>query len=228
MSESEQQLSVIIPDRLRPGTRPRRSTDDALSIYSEGMRRYPDFYLLPFNKGVTEYRLQKYDDAVLDLERSVTLNPTHASSHQFLAYSIYAKNKIAAAMALSTFLVLEPSGPRAEKNLKILLGILKANVEKKDEKNITINISPEAVNGKERGEDDFRQVEMMISFSTAADLGKDSLSAMKKLEDKLGYFAIAAHLIYYSANDGDNRQWLDANKDKVQGLSQWTAQHLGK
>ena len=231
-------------------------TDEALSIYSEGMRRYPDFYLLPFNKGVTEYRLQKYDDAVHDLERSATLNPLHASSHQFLAYSIYAKNKIAAAMALSTFLVLEPSGQRAVKNLKILLGILNANVEKKDEKNITISISPEAVNGKEKGEDDFRQVETMISLSTAADLVKDSLSAMKKLEDKLEYFAIAdpkkkgffshyyvtyligvrdnnfletaAHLIYYSANDGDNRQWLDANKDKVQGLSQWTAQHLGK
>jgi tetratricopeptide (TPR) repeat protein len=231
-------------------------TDDAIDIYAKGMRLYPDFYLLPFNKGVTEYRLKKYDDAVTDLERSVTLKPSHASSHQYLAYAIYPKNKIAAAMALSAFLVLEPSGQRAENNLKALLGILKGNAEKKDEKNITVSVSPSLLDGKEKGEDDFRSTELIITLSGATDLSKDSLNAMKKLEQKLEYLAgaapkkkgffskyyvsylsglkenhfleTAAYLIYYASKDSDDHAWLATNKDKVEALTQWTTEHLGK
>jgi tetratricopeptide (TPR) repeat protein len=233
-------------------------TGDAIDTYAQGMQRFPDYYLLPFNKGVTEYRLKKYDDAVTDLERSVTLKPTHASSHLFLAYAIYPKNKIAAAMALSTFLVLEPSGQRAENNLKALLGILKANVQKKDEKNITISLSPAALDldNNEKKEDDFRSTELLISFSSAADLSsKDSLDTMKQLEKKLEFLAgaapqkkgfftnyyvaylsglkknnfveTAAYLIYYASKDSDDHAWLASHKDKLDALTQWTAEHLG-
>jgi tetratricopeptide (TPR) repeat protein len=212
-------------------------TDDAIDIYTKGMRRFPDYYLLPFNKGVTEYRLKK--------------------SHQFLAYAIYPKNKIAAAMALSAFLVLEPSGQRAENNLKVLLGILKANVQKKDEKNITINLAPAVLDTREKGEDDFRSTELIISLSSATDLSsKDSLNAMKQLEQKLeflagaapkkkGFFSnyyvtylsglkenhfleTAAYLIYYASKDDDDHTWLATNKGKVEALTEWTAEHVGK
>lgn len=231
--------------------------DEAMAVYAEGMQRFPDYYLLPFNKGVTEYRLKKYDDAVTDLKRSVTLKPSHASSHQFLAYAIYPKNKIAAAMALSAFLVLEPSGQRADNNLKALLGILKANVRKKDEKNITISIPSATLDSKEKEEDDFRSTELIISLSSATDLSSgDSLTAVKHLENKLELLAIAApenkgffsnyyvtylsglkenhfletaaYLIYYMAKDSDDRTWLAGNKDKVEALTKWTAEHLGK
>jgi tetratricopeptide (TPR) repeat protein len=231
-------------------------TDDAIDIYAQGMRRFPDYYLLPFNKGVTEYRLKKYDDAVTDLERSVTLKPSHASSHQFLAYAIYPKNKIAAAMALSASLVLEPSGQRAENNLKALLGILKSNVQKKDEKNITITLAP-ALLDKEKGEDDFRSTELIIVVSGATDLSsKDSLNAVKQLEQKLGFLADAApekkgffsnyyvaylsglkenhflettsYLIYYASKDSDDHTWLATNKEKVNALTKWTVEHLGR
>jgi len=231
-------------------------SDDAIHIYKEGMRKYPDFYLLPFNKGVTEYRLKKYDDAIEDFQRSATLNPSHASSHQFLAYAIYPTNRIAAAMALSAFLVLEPSGQRAEKNLKILLSILKGNAEKKDEKNISVSLSMADLNTNEKTPDNFSTIQMMITLSGATDLTKDSVSEMKKLEDKLemlamaapakkGFFSnyyvtwlaglkenhfleTAAYLISAAAGDADDQKWLTANKDKVEALTQWTEQHLGK
>jgi tetratricopeptide (TPR) repeat protein len=231
-------------------------TDDAIHVYKEGIRKFPDFYLLPFNKGVTEYLSKKYDDAVEDFQRSATLKPTHASSHQFLAYAVYPKNKIAAAMALSTFLVLEPSGERAEKNLKILLNILLGNAEKKDEKNITVNLSMADLDVKGKRPDNFSATQLMISLSSATDLAKDTVSAMKKLEAKLELLAIAApekkgffsnyyvtwlsglkennfletaaYLIYFTAKDEDDRTWLTANKDKVEALTQWTEEHLGK
>jgi hypothetical protein len=159
-------------------------------------------------------------------------------------------------MALTTFLVLEPGGQRAENNLKILLGIVNGNVEKKDGKNITISVTPELVDTKEKGADDFRTTELMMSFSSASDMTKDSLTAMQKLAGKLEFFAIAApkkkgffsnyyvtylsglkdnhfletaaYLLYYSAKDENDRRWLEANKDKVGALQQWTAVHLGK
>jgi len=230
--------------------------DDAIHIYKEGAKKFPDYYLLPFNKGVTEYRLKKYDDAVEDFQRSATLRPTHASSHQFLAYAIYPKNKIAAAMALSAFLVLEPSGERAEKNLKILLSILNGNAEKKDEKNITVSLNMADLDTKDKTPDNFSSTQLIISLSSATDLTKDTISAMKKLENKLELLAIAtpakkgffsnyyvawlsglkgnyfletaAYLIYATAGDDDDKKWLAANKDKAEALTQWTAEHLGR
>ena len=233
-------------------------SDQALKVYSEGIKRFPGFYLLPFNKGVTEYRLKKYDDAVVDLERSVSLKPMHASSHQFLAYSIYPTNRVAAGMALTTFLVLEPQGDRAERNLKILQGILVSNVQKKDDKTINIFMSAASLDTKTRKEDDFRTTELTLTFSSANDMSKssDSLSPMKKLEEKLNFFAIAnsekkgffshyyipylaalkenhfletaACLIYQTTNDERDRAWLNANKDKVDALAKFTEDHLGQ
>jgi len=152
--------------------------------------------------------------------------------------------------------LLEPSGERAENNLKILQGILGGNVQKKDEKNITISLSTEDVDTKEKGPDDFRTTELMMSLSAAADLAKDSLNAMQKLENTLEIFALAAprkkgffsnyyvaylsglknnqfletaaYVMYYSADDNLDRQWLDANKEKVAALGQWTTEHLGE
>lgn len=157
---------------------------DAIKVYKEGFKKFPDYYLLPFNKGMTEYTQKEYEDAVKDFETALGINPGHASSHQYLAYAIYPKNRMAAAMALAGFLLIEPKGKRAEKNLPILLQVLGANVEKKDDK--TINISmPSSALGKEKGEDDFRTTEMTMMFTTALGMsksGKDS-AVMKLLKD---------------------------------------------
>jgi tetratricopeptide (TPR) repeat protein len=162
-------------------------SDDAIKIYNEGIKKYPDYYLLPFNKGITEYQHKDLDAAVVDFKKSVRLKPDHASSHQFLAYSIYEKNKMAAVLSLSTFLLLEPEGKRAEKNLKVMLKLLGSNVEKKDDKNITISLTPGALNTKESGEDDFHLAEVMISMRSALDYDdkyKD-LPPSQGLKDKL-------------------------------------------
>ncbi|HXB92261.1 MAG TPA: hypothetical protein VNU72_08225, partial [Puia sp.] len=136
-------------------------------------------------------------------------------------------------------------------------GILKANVQKTDEKNITISLSPALLDTKQKGEDDFRSTELIISLSGANDLSsKDSLNTMKQLEQKLEFLASAApekkgffsnyyvaylsglkenhfletasYLIYYPSKDSYDQTWLANNKDKVDLLTQWTAEHLGK
>ena len=161
--------------------------EDAIKIYKEGMKKFPDLYLLPFNKAITEYNQKEYEDAIADIKKAVSLKPDHASSHQVLAYCVYSKNKMASVLSLSTFLLLEPDGARAEKNLKLMLKLLGSNVEKKDEKNITISLSPAALDTKDRGEDDFHMAELMISMRSALDYDdkyKD-LPPAQALKDKL-------------------------------------------
>jgi tetratricopeptide (TPR) repeat protein len=161
--------------------------DEAIRIYSDGIKKFPGSYLLYFNRGITQYLQKNIDRATADFQQSVSLNPAHASSHQYLAYCVYDKNKIASAMALSAFLVMEPQGQRAEKNLKLLLQLLGSNVEKKDEKNITITLSPDVLDKKRNKEDDFHLTELTLSLSAALDLGekKKDLGPAQKLKDKL-------------------------------------------
>jgi tetratricopeptide (TPR) repeat protein len=164
---------------------------EAVRIYSEGIKKFPNSYLLYFNRGITQYLQKEVDKATADFQRSVSLNPIHASSHQFLAYCVIAKNKIAAAMSLATFLMIEPQGQRAEKNLKIFLQLIGSNVEKKDEKNITITLSPDVLDKKRNKEDDFGMTEMLLSMNVALDLGdeKKNLGPAQKLKEKLDIIA---------------------------------------
>jgi tetratricopeptide (TPR) repeat protein len=222
---------------------------DAIGIYKDGFRKFPDFYLLPFNKGMTEYSQKEYDDAIKDYETAIKLNRAHASSHQYLAYSIYPKNRIASAMALCGFLLFEPTGQRAEKNLKLLVQVLGANVEKKDEKTINIMMPPSALDDKGKGEDNFYMTEMTISLTAAANMGESAkdTSAPGKLKSLLEVLAIAdpkkkgfftntyvnlldrirtadlletaAHVMYMSAKEDGNTEWLQSHDDKVNQLT---------
>jgi tetratricopeptide (TPR) repeat protein len=161
--------------------------EKAIKIYSQGIKKFPQAYLLYFNRGVTQYLQKEYEKAGEDFKKSAGLNPVHASSHQFLAYSIYKTNKIAAIMSLSTFLVLEREGPRATKNLKALLQLLGSNVEKTGNNNVTINLTSDALDTKERGEDDFHMTEFLLTMDAALDHDekRKDLDAAQRLKGKL-------------------------------------------
>lgn len=165
---------------------------EAIAIYTEGILKYPDSYMLHFNRGITEYQLKLYPEAANDFKNSVRLNPFHPSSHQSLAYCVYDKNKVAGMLALSVFLMLEPEGKRAEKNLILLNQLLGSNV-KKGEKNIEIKISSEALDSTKVLPDNFHMLEMMISMQSALDYDEKlkNLSAAEKLKSKLELFGNA-------------------------------------
>jgi len=111
-----------------------------------------------------------------------------------LAYSIYDKNKIAALLALSTCLLIEPGSERAGNSLSVVLQILKSGVQKKDDKNISITLAPEALDTKRGGEDNFHSAELMIAMASALDYDdkhKDLPTALK-IKDKLEMLVSAA------------------------------------
>jgi Tfp pilus assembly protein PilF len=165
--------------------------DDAIVVYTEGIKKFPGSYLLYFNRGITEMAQKETAKATEDFKRSVSLNPHHASSHQYLGYCMYYKNKVAAMMSLMTFLMLEPEGQRAQKNLKALLELLGSNVEKKDDKNITISLTMDAAKPKRNKEDDFQMTELTLSMQQALFLGdKKDLSPAQKLKETLEVIAV--------------------------------------
>jgi len=166
--------------------------DEAIKIYSEGIKKFPDNYNLYYNRGVTEYMHKDIEKATEDFKRSASLNPMHASSHMYLAYCMQPTNKVAAIMSTSAFLILEPTGKRAESAVQFLSGLLGSNVEKKDEKNIVISLSPGMLDTKTQKEDDFHLTEMTLILGRALDLeeSKKNLNIAEKLKAKLDVIGV--------------------------------------
>ena len=56
---------------------------DALEVYNEGIKKFPNEYLLHFNKGLTLQKMENYSEALLSYENSLKLKPLHASSNLY-------------------------------------------------------------------------------------------------------------------------------------------------
>jgi tetratricopeptide (TPR) repeat protein len=151
-----------------------KKTDKSIEIYDEGIKLFPDYYQLYFNKGITLSGVKRYDDAILCFQKSVTLNSNHASSHNAIARLLNIQNKrIPSLLVYCRFLILEPEGKRAKENLMALQKIMKSNVEETGKNSITLNISPDMLedkkaNGKPR-ENDFTSTNLLLAMSTALD-----------------------------------------------------------
>ena len=93
----------------------RQNHEEALKTFSEGISKFPNYFMLYFNKGITEYNLKRYYAARTSFQNAIRLNPKKASSYYYLGIiEAYFENRIPAILTLSRFLVLEPKGKRAE------------------------------------------------------------------------------------------------------------------
>ncbi len=154
-----------------------KKTDKSIEIYDEGLKKYPDFYQLYFNKGITLSSVKKYDESILCFQKSILSNPKHASSHNAIARILDIKNKrIPALLAYCRFFVIEPESKRAKENLENVQVLMKANVEKTGKQSITINLSSDMLadttsEGKPK-ENSFTSVDLLLSMSSALDYDK--------------------------------------------------------
>jgi tetratricopeptide (TPR) repeat protein len=153
-----------------------KMTEQSLRAYDEGIKLFPGYYQLYFNKGISQTGVGDYDSALLNFQQAVMLNPNHASSHNVIARICKAKNKsVPAILAYCRFLVIESKSDRATDNLASIQELLGANLTQKDDKSVTINLSSDMLNTKKSGknpENDFSSAEMLMSMSTALDFDK--------------------------------------------------------
>jgi tetratricopeptide (TPR) repeat protein len=118
--------------------------DAAIAAYEAGMKVTPQDALLPLNVGVTMMGQKKPDQAKGYFQRSISLDPKHASTHWRLGI-VYEQTqyKVPAIMAYSVFLAMEPATPRSGQvvaGLRTLLGSsIKAGA---DPNHITVQVDP--------------------------------------------------------------------------------------
>lgn len=146
-----------------------KKPDEAVKIYSEGLKKFPKSNLLWFNKGITLLNMGETEEATEAFKNDIALKPLHSSAHHALAIIFKDQNKVAAILAGLTYLAIDNESKRAKVNLDQLEALLGANVKKVDEKNTTITLSADLFSPKSKKEDDFHITEMTMSLATALD-----------------------------------------------------------
>lgn len=154
-----------------------KKTDKSIEIYDEGIKQFPNYYQLYFNKGITLSSVKKYDDAALYFQKAIMLNPQHAGSHNAIARLANINHKrIPSLLAYCRFLAIEPQSNRGKENLSSMQKIMKGNVEETGKKSITINISSDmlgdtSANGKPK-ENSFTSTDLILAMDAASDFDK--------------------------------------------------------
>ena len=144
-----------------------RNTERSIKAYEEGIKAFPDFYQLYFNKGVVYSDVEKYDDALLSFQQSIAINPDHANSHNGIARIEKLKNrKIPAILAYCRFLIIEPQTDRALENLGSLKKLMSAET-KQTGKEITTQNPPS--NTDESNDNKFVIAELSLKKETLYD-----------------------------------------------------------
>lgn len=151
-----------------------KKTKKSLEIYDEGIKLFPDYYQLYFNKGISLSGIKNYDEAMVCFQRAAKLNPNHASSHNAIAViSNINNNKIPSLLAYCRFLSVETQSERAKQNLSKLQKMMIANVKKTAESSITVTINADlftnATSNKKTKENDFSSTDLVLSMAAAMD-----------------------------------------------------------
>ena len=157
--------------------------EKAIDMYNEGIRLFPEYFQLYYNKGISQIKMSKSADALLSFERSVTLNPNHASSHNAIGRLLFETNQIPSLMAFCRFLILEPNSQRSSANLNNVQKILSAHVSKTGAYNVTINVNPELLDtNKKKEKNNFSGAELVLAVNSSLDY--DSTNANKTEVEK--------------------------------------------
>jgi tetratricopeptide (TPR) repeat protein len=146
----------------------------AIEAYRKGIQIVPDASMLYYNMGVTYLEsLKNPDEARRAIERAVALDPAEPEFHLMLG-QVFQSNGYAAPafLAFSTYLILEPNGPRALSAYGFWRAMLRGGVEMG--RNATpdgqMRTPPPAPGGKAAkvDEGDFSEFEAAITKSEQA------------------------------------------------------------
>ncbi len=145
--------------------------NEALKIYDEGIKKYPDYFHLYFNKGIALVNLKENDKAILLFQQATKLNPNHSSSFNALAI-LEQSNRIASILAFSRYLVIDNKSSRAKGNFEALMNLMNKGVSKTGDNSVSLSIDSstlDKINKKKKGENDFSSTDMVLSMAAALD-----------------------------------------------------------
>lgn len=112
----------------------------AISVLDEAIKKYPNNYLLWYNKGVALENMDSIEEAASAYQRTIVLNPMYNKSHRQLGNLCYKQEKMAQAlMCYNMYLFLDPDGEGSLDILKSLNALASANNENIADPGITIS-----------------------------------------------------------------------------------------
>ncbi|MCR5889495.1 tetratricopeptide repeat protein [Hymenobacter sp. J193] len=148
---------------------------EAEQAYRDGLKEFPNYYLLLYNLGVTQYGMKKYDDAQQSFQQAVQANPNHPGSNLSWGLGLVDRGKrIPAILALANFLLLEPNTKRSYENLHQLHQLMSEGVEKTAGGGTVIRVDSSKLKASKKGKqkakaDDFGSSELMLSLLSTMD-----------------------------------------------------------
>ncbi len=151
---------------------------ESLELYEKGIREFPDYSMLYFNKGITLSGMERDDEAMLSFQQGVKLKPLHASSHYAIGKLSQGDSRVPALMALFTFVLIEPQSDRSKESIKILNKLMNKGISRTDSGNVSISIDASTLEKKKKGaENDFSSTELILSLGSSLATTSDSLKA---------------------------------------------------
>lgn len=171
---------------------------EAIEVYKKGMKKAPDFNRLDYALAVTSYNLKEFKDTEEALYSSLKKNPLHANSHYLLGF-INADKRTKSMLALFNFLILEPTGSKANVAFNTISKFQKTGVEVKDDKSINVTIS------LDNKDDEFSPAEMTLSMLEASnnmDENKSKSDFQLFSENTKSFFNVLGELQANNKNKG--------------------------
>jgi len=141
--------------------------EEGIKIFDKGIKRFPTYHTLYFNKGLTLARMKKWEDAIDYFLLALKYKPNHAGSLYYMALAQEHSNKVAAVLSCLTFLAVEPEGKRAATILQYLNNVMGSFAIKGKDGGSVISIDA-GDTGNKRKENNFSTVQMMLGLTAAA------------------------------------------------------------
>ncbi len=180
-------------------------SEQAIEIFDQGIKKFPGYFLLGFNKGLTQSRQKKWDDAQESFMQSLKNNPGHTGSLYYMALIQENSNKVAAVLSCLTFLAVEPEGKRAAIILKYLNGMVASLASKRKDRSKVISINAGDPKNK-INENDFSKVQAMIGLTASSSLA-DSLKATTEVEKLSLQVKSLANALSTGKKEGKGLYW---------------------
>ncbi|MBN1885382.1 MAG: tetratricopeptide repeat protein [Candidatus Krumholzibacteriota bacterium] len=171
-------------------------------VFREGMERFPDFHLLPFNLATMFFRRGDSAEAMRFTQESARLDPLHASSHYAIGdFYFMANRRVPSILAFSLFLCLESETRRANSALGKIRWMIGGGVYRESDSAMKIMFS----DLPEDGVDDFGAVEMGLSMATALEKAGGN-GDRPKAEELVRQLDTVFGLVAELASDGKDRK----------------------
>ncbi|MGB1247929.1 MAG: tetratricopeptide repeat protein [Chitinophagales bacterium] len=139
-------------------------TEESIAIFNQAIEEGYSHYLLHYNLALNYYKLNDYESAEEQLVSSITLNPSHSSSHFLLGVTKYDQGeKAKSLLSLYYFLLMEPSTSRSKMAMEMLTEQFYGSVklDEEDPNSINIFLNPNM------DDDEFAAAEIMLAMLAA-------------------------------------------------------------